>query len=105
MTMARRTTTTAEVDADHDRLIGEIRGRIPDAGHLEIYTAVSVAASTLTGEVVRWEWSVDVWLTPKAWPHDGHRYVFGGETPTLAEAVAATHRITSALAEDQAVQP
>ncbi len=102
--MARRTTTTAEVDADHDRLIGEMWERIPRAGHLEIGTAVSIAATKLTGEVVWWEWSVEVRLTLKTWPHDEHRYVFGGETATLAEAVAATHRITSALAVDQAVE-
>lgn len=103
--MARRTTTTAEVDADHDRLIGEIRERIPDVGRLGIETSIGFAATKLTGEVVWWEWSVEVWLTPKTWSHDEHRYVFGGETATLAEAVAATHRITSAVAEDQEAQP
>jgi hypothetical protein len=103
--MARRTTTTVEVDADHDRLIGEIRGRIPRAWRFGVETSIGVAATKLTGEVVWWEWSVEVWLTPKTWSHDEHRYVFGGETPTLAEAVAATHRITSALAEDPVAQP
>jgi hypothetical protein len=102
--MVRRTTTTAEVDADHDRLIGEIRERIPDAWRFGVETSIGGAATTLTGEVVRWEWSVDVWLTPKAWLHDGHGYVFRGKTPTLAAAVDATHRITSALAEDPAAR-
>lgn len=103
--MARRTTTGTEVDADHDRLIGEIRERIPRAWRFGVETSIGVAATKLTGEVVWWEWSVEVYLAPKAWPHNEHRYVFGGETATLAEAVAATHRITSAVAEDREAQP
>ena len=89
-----------EITVDHDQLIGEVKRRFHRSWRIAIDTTVSVAATRLTGEPVGWEWSVVVNVAPRVRPYDESRYVFGGETATLAGAVAATHRIVDALADD-----